>query len=128
MSMPRPHAVLIVEDEGLISIMLEDLVREMGARAIDVFSSAAEALAALAHRTYDCAILDVVVRDGTSMPVADALAERGIPFLFSSGVGPEELDPRHRDKRLIAKPFEDGLVKSHLMEILGPGHPGCAPA
>lgn len=128
MSMPRPDAVLIVEDEGLISIMLEELVREMGARAIDVFSSNADALAALASRTYDCAILDVVVRDGTSMPVADALAERGIPFLFSSGVGPEALEPRHRGRRLISKPFEDGLVKTQLVEIMNCGRSRYAPA
>ena len=113
-----PDSVLIVEDEGLVSLMLEDLLRSMGARVVDVFGAAGDALSALAASNYDCAILDIIVRDGTSEPVADALADRGIPFLFSSGVGLEMVDARHHNRRLISKPYDDNVLASHIRELL----------
>ena len=114
----RPNSVLILEDEALVSLMLEDLVREMGVRVIDVFAAASEALRAIADRPYDLAVLDIVVRDGMSTAVADALDERGIPFLFSSAVGADALEPRHRDRPLVTKPFEDSVLRCHLAALL----------
>lgn len=118
MTDPRPNSVLILEDEALVSLMLEDLVREMGVRVIDVFAAASEALRAIAARPYDLAVLDIVVRDGMSTAVADALDERGIPFLFSSASGPDALEPRHRDRPLVTKPFEDSVLRGHLAALL----------
>jgi CheY-like chemotaxis protein len=120
MAHPRPNSVLILEDEALVSLMLEELVREMGGRVIDVFGAASEALRAIAAQHYDLAVLDVVVRDGMSTAVADALDERGIPFLFSSAMGPEDLEARHRDRPLVTKPFEDTVLRSHLAALLPP--------
>jgi DNA-binding response OmpR family regulator len=121
MTLLSPKSVLILEDEGLVGLMIEQLVQDMGAGMIDVFSAAKEALAALTEKTYDCAVLDVLVRDGTSMPVADALDERGIPFLFSSAVGAEVLHPRHRERPLLAKPFDDDTLKAQILSLIGAG-------
>jgi len=118
MTDPTPRSVLILEDEALVSLMLEDLVREMGARVIDVFAAASDALRAIASRPYDLAVLDVVVRDGMCTSVADALDKRGIPFLFSSAVGADALEPRHRDRPLVTKPFEDSVLRGHLAALL----------
>ena len=98
--------------------VLEDLLRDMGARVVDVFAAAGDALAALNASHYDCAILDILVRDGTCEPVADALAERGIPFLFSSGVGLDALPPRHQSRRLISKPFDDSVLAAQISDLL----------
>lgn len=114
----RPKSVLILEDEALLSLALEDLVREMGTCVIDVFAAASEALRAIARRHYDLAVLDIVVRDGVCTDVADALTERGVPFIFSSAVGPDALEPRHRHRPLIAKPFEDSVLRRHLAALL----------
>ena len=115
----RLDSILILEDEALVSLMLEDLVRGMGARVIDVFAAASEALHALSRAHYDRAILDVIVRDGTSNEVADTLAARGIPFLFSSGVGVDALEPQHRDRPLVPKPYEDATIRSHILDLVG---------
>ncbi|MGN6158716.1 MAG: response regulator [Devosia sp.] len=123
-----PNSVLIVEDEGLVCLMLEDMMRDMGARVVDVFAAAGDALAALKARHYDCAILDILVRDGTSEPVADALAERGIPFLFSSGVDLDVLPARYHGQRLISKPFEDSVLAAQLSELLRDRSPAFCPA
>jgi CheY-like chemotaxis protein len=114
-----PHSVLIAEDEGLVSLMLEDMVRDLGARSVDVFAGVAEAIEAAASTHYDFAILDVILRDGTSSGVADLLDERGVPFLFASAVGADALDERHRSRRLISKPFEEEELKAHILGLLG---------
>ena len=120
MTTHQPSSVLVLEDEGLVALMLEDLLREMGARVVDCFAGASDALSAATTRHYDCAVLDVIVRDGTSAHVADALHERGIPFVFSSGVGREALEPRHQSAGLITKPFDDQAFKAHVAALLKP--------
>jgi DNA-binding response OmpR family regulator len=128
MTIPRLNSVLIVEDEGLVCLMLEDLLHDMGALVIDVFATAGDALAALRAAHYDCAILDIIVRDGTSEPVADALAERDIPFLFSSGVDLDVLPPRHQGRRLISKPFDDSTLAAQISDLLRGRPRGLCPA
>lgn len=116
----QPNSVLVLEDEGLVSLMVEDLLRDMGARVVDVFSAAADALQAATTRSYDCAVLDVIVRDGTSTKVADALHARGIPFVFSTAAGKDILEPRHRKVGVIDKPFEDEVLKAHILSMMRP--------
>lgn len=116
----RPNAVLIAEDEGIVSLMLEDVIREMGASAVDVFGEVAEALGAAATRHYDLAILDVMLRDGAVTPLADLLDSKGVPFLFSTAIGSEALEPRHRSRPILAKPFEDEVFKARIRDLLAP--------
>jgi DNA-binding response OmpR family regulator len=115
----RLERVLILEDEAMVSLMMEDLLRGMGAQAVDVFAAAADAMRALSSGWYDCAVLDVLLRDGTSSAVADELPRRGIPFMFSSAVGAEFLEPRHRSRPLLAKPFDDSALRARVLQLLG---------
>jgi CheY-like chemotaxis protein len=112
------RSVLVLEDEGLVSVLIEDLVRDLGAEDVQVFSEAAPAVEAASKTNFDCAILDVVLRDGDSSTVADILARRGIPFLFSTGSGPESVPERHRHRPTIIKPFPDGDLQTLLLETL----------
>jgi len=118
MTARHPGSVLILEDEALVALLLEDLVRDMGAHTIDVFAAAGDALAALATREYDCAVLDLFVRDGSSLPVADALAARDIPFLFSSAADTEALASRHRSRAFLAKPFDDAAARARILDLM----------
>ena len=121
MNNPPPSSVLILEDEAMLSLMLEDVVRGMGARVVHAFAAAADALQALADGHYDFAILDVLVRDGTSAAVADALATREIPFIFSTAVDPEALEPRHRDRTVLIKPYEEDVLHASIIDLFPPG-------
>ncbi len=112
------RSVLILEDEGLVAMLIEDLVRDLGAERIDVFTEVAPALEAASSGDYDCAILDVVLRDSDSGGVADVLAARGIPFLFSTGSARDALAERHRHRPLIVKPFPDGDLQTLLLQTM----------
>lgn len=114
-------AVLIVEDDALLSMMMEQLVREMGARQIVVAANPAEAARALADTRFDCAILDVLTRDGSTYAIADALSAKGTPFIFCSGVQAEELEERHRHRPLLGKPYRDSDLQVYLRNALATG-------
>jgi CheY-like chemotaxis protein len=110
------RSVLIVEDEGLVAMMMEDLVRELGIRDIHICSDVTSAMAVAQSADVDCAVLDLWVRDGSSIPVADTLAGRSIPFLFSSGSGADAVEQRHAHRPMLGKPFTDDDFKTFLLD------------
>lgn len=110
------RSVLIVEDEMIVAMLMEDLVRQLGVRDVHLAADSASALDIVRTKQVDCAILDLRLRDGTSMAVADALAEQGIPFLFSTGSDPGALDPRHAARPMISKPFLDDDFQLILLD------------
>lgn len=112
------HSVLILEDEGLLSMMLEDLVREAGACDVRVCQRSMEAVEAAREAPLDCAILDVSLADNASYEVADALAARGVPFFFCTGLTPNDIEARHRHRPLLGKPYGDADFKAVLAQTL----------
>ncbi len=77
--------VLLLDDEALVLWDLEEEMRDAGMETITA-SSVDRALALIAHRVPDVAILDVNLGAGvTCEPVADRLSELGVPFVLHSG-------------------------------------------
>lgn len=106
--------ILIVEDEPLISMMLEDFLDELGMQVACTADSVETALECAAVGGFDAAILDVNLRGGeTSWPIADALSEAGIPFLLATGGSGDSIEERFRDRPILPKPFTmDGVQKA----------------
>ncbi len=63
-------------------------------------------------------MLDVNIQGGNSYPVADILAERGIPFILCSGYGEWALEERHRERPRLTKPFTSGELAIQVLELL----------
>ncbi len=112
--MTGPQQILIVEDEPLIAMMLEDFLEVLDKRPVGPADSVAAALARIEDSKVDAAILDVNLRGGeTSAPIAEALAARGIPFIFATGGSGDSVDDRFRDRPRLMKPFTmDGVAKA----------------
>ena len=104
--------ILIVEDEPLIAMMLEDFIESLGKQLVGPCDSVQSALATIADEHPDAVILDINLSGGEkSWPVADALAERGIPFVLSSGG--DEVAGDHADRPRLMKPYTmDGVEKA----------------
>ena len=109
--MTAPLSVLIVEDEPLIAMMLEDFLDGLGHRIAGTADSVDDALAHVEAGGFDLVILDVHLRDGAaSWPVADALADKGVKFLLSTGGQIEPPPDRHANAPALSKPFTiDGV-------------------
>ncbi|MEJ0011908.1 MAG: response regulator [Bauldia sp.] len=88
MSLIEGKRILVVEDEGLVSAMVEDMLAELGALVVGTASTIARGmLLARTIRELDAAILDVNVREERIDPVAEALIGRGVPIVFATGYG-----------------------------------------
>ena len=109
---------MILEDEGLLSMMLEDLVREAGACEVRLCRRPTQALEVVRDVPLDCAILDVSLDDNSSYAVADTLAACNIPFFFCTGLSPDDIEARHRGRPLLAKPYGDAEFRAVLARTL----------
>ena len=107
------HA-LVVEDNMLIALDAEDMLVDLGAKSVEVASSVDSARAAIDRKLPDFALLDVNLGTETSIPVAEKLAELGVPFLFATGYGDKVPRPAAiADAPTIAKPYtSDSLRKA----------------
>lgn len=112
--MTAPTQILIVEDEPLIAMMLEDFLEVLDKQVVATADSVASALDAVDGGGIEAAILDINLRAGEkSTPIALALAERDIPFVFATGGSDDSVDERFRDRPRLQKPFTmDGVAKA----------------
>ena len=110
--------VFIVEDEALILDTLQDMLEGLGCHVVESALRVDEALAKLAALDFDVAVLDVNVAGHRIDPVADLLAERGMPFLFASGYGRGSLPVAHQGRVLLTKPYRKADLKAALHSIL----------
>ena len=109
--MTKPLAVLIIEDEPLIAMMLEDFVDMIGHTVAGTADSVADAVRQVEAGGFDVVILDVNLRDGACWPVADALTARGKPFVIATGGHVEPPPPAYAGAPQLAKPFTiDGVA------------------
>lgn len=104
--------ILILEDEPIIGLALEDLLASRGATVVNT-SRLDEARDALAQ-PIDAAILDVNVHGQMSYPVAAALAERAIPFIFATGYGDSSHPPEFGAVPTISKPYSAEDIRKAL--------------
>ena len=79
--MPR---ILVVDDEPLISMLVENWLGELGCKVVGPARTVADGLA-LTDGQLDGAILDVNLTGGTCYPLANALRLRGVPLAFATG-------------------------------------------
>lgn len=111
--------VFIVEDETLIALMLETMLEELGCVVLAVAGSVAEALRSLdgPAAQADAAILDVNIGGEKVYPVADALGERGVPYLFATGYGREGLGELYPRRIVLPKPYTQGVLAQALSQL-----------
>jgi CheY-like chemotaxis protein len=79
--------ILAVEDDMLIRLTLEDMLADLGCEAVSTAGTIDQAVGLIDLHRFDAATLDVNLGGTSSYPVADALAARGVPFVFSTGYG-----------------------------------------
>jgi CheY-like chemotaxis protein len=114
--------LLIVEDETLVAIMVEDMLADFGCVVVDVAGSVSRGLALVADSTLalDGAILDVNLGGEKVYPVADALAARGVPFMFATGYGIGGIAESYSHVPALAKPYDPRVLERMLSSALGP--------
>lgn len=117
--MQDPRAILIVEDEPLIAMMLEDFLDTLGHRVVGTCDTVEEALVKVDQGGFDLAIVDVHLKDGKDIwPVADRLAEEGKPFVLATGGHVDAPPPQHAGVPVLSKPYTIDAIPDILARAL----------
>jgi CheY-like chemotaxis protein len=116
----RPPRILIIEDELLIALLIEEMVREIGYRVSRVAYTMAIARQEFVKRNFDAVLLDINIGGRYQPEVADFLQNMGVPFAFVTGYD-YLIVPRHQTVPVLQKPFTVVQLRALLDMLVSPG-------
>ena len=111
--------VLVVEDEPIIALDLQFLLEASGARPVTLEHDMEGARQRLAGPDIpDVVILDLILGGRPSLPLAEELRQRNVPFLFLTG-DPIGIPPGFADISTIEKPFDTDQLIATVGAVAG---------
>ena len=120
---PRPLlglSVLLLEDNLIVALEAEDLLRAMGASSVVAVSSIAAAVNVCQTTSIDFAVLDINLGFENSLEFAAFLRGANTPFVFASGYGEQEVSGESRVPELtVAKPYDLESLCNAIVVTLG---------
>jgi DNA-binding NarL/FixJ family response regulator len=107
--------VLVLEDETLVSMMVEDMLADLECEVIGPFARLDQAMAGVEGAGHiDVALLDVNLGREQSFPLAEVLKEKGVPFVFTTGYDDSGIPDVWRSRPALRKPF----MLNHMKDAL----------
>ncbi|MBV8534458.1 MAG: response regulator [Alphaproteobacteria bacterium] len=106
--------ILVVEDDLMIAMLIDDVLKEAGCEVVGPLPRLAPALQAASSERLDGALLDINLAGELVSPVADRLIERGVPFVFLTGYGWHMLPDRFHTRPLVTKPCRQDMLLTAL--------------
>ncbi len=97
--------VLVLEDEPIISMLVEQMLEDAGA-VVDCHATLAAAEAAVAAARPDMALLDVNIHNETSYALAAHLADLRVPVIFATGYGVGAHPDAFAQVPTVSKPYD----------------------
>jgi DNA-binding response OmpR family regulator len=112
--------ILVVDDEPLISMLIEDWLNELGCEVVGPARCVADGLDLVERAELDAAILDVNLAGESSLSLANALKLKGVPVAFATGDSGIDENSGFADPILLNKPFMFEDVKAVVGKLLKP--------
>ncbi len=112
------HRVLLVEDEMIVAGMLERMLTALGYTVVGPAGAVDEAIEMIGDGGIDAAVLDINLDGQMSYPVAKELTNRGIPFVFATGYGGDDLPNGYEESSILKKPFRRSGLRDALAGLL----------
>ncbi|ODT86977.1 response regulator [Phenylobacterium sp. SCN 70-31] len=113
--------VLVVEDEMMVSMLIEDMLADLGCVVVGPAARLEEAIDLANRAELDCAVLDVNLGGQPIFPLADLLRAKGAPFAFATGYGDAGLRDVDKGSPVLQKPFREGDLARVLGELRARG-------
>ncbi len=113
-----PDDVLVVEDNLIIALDAEDMLRELGVTAVRTAGSVNQALQLIAERVPEFALLDVNLGSETSFGIAQRLRELNVPMAFATGYGDQHaFAGEFADTPIVRKPYSVQTIQEAVSKV-----------
>lgn len=109
--------VLVVEDEALISMMIEEAVSSAGHEVAATVSNITDAMHAASTCDFDVALLDINLNGQKAHALPVVLSARGKPFGFVTGYGESGVMDQFADAPILKKPFRSAEIEDILRRL-----------
>lgn len=106
------------EDETMISLLIEDMVCDLGAEVVGPAARFEQAMTLALEADLDLAVLDVNLDGLVVYPIADVLRDRSIPFIFMTGYDSSVVPAGYRHNRVLTKPFPTQTFHDAVQGVL----------
>jgi CheY-like chemotaxis protein len=116
--MPPRKTALVVEDNMIIAMEAEEILRDLGYADCHVCGSVRGALQIIADHPITFALLDMNLGNETSEEIAAALLAGGTPFIFASGYDDfPELAEALTAAPVVTKPYTGGDIAAAIARL-----------
>jgi CheY-like chemotaxis protein len=117
------ESILIVEDEVLHAMALQVTLEDWGFETAGVATTAKEAIEIARRERPGIVLMDISLEDAMDGIEAASMINRelGLPVVFMSGYGDEQVIERVRDfnsSSILKKPLDDHRLQTALKEAL----------
>jgi DNA-binding response OmpR family regulator len=113
----RPNRrILFLEDEVLLTLTFEDVLRELKLGELIVANSIDQAYRALDDGPVDIAVLDLNVNGSSSVPIAQLVAANGGEVIFATGQTGGNIDVSTLKADLLPKPYQESALRNAVLK------------
>jgi len=117
--------ILVVEDEGLVALLVQDGLVGAGAEVVGPVGSVTDALqlveTAMGDGGISGAVLDLNLGGQPVFPVADVLSKLGVPFLFETGYGDDCDTGGYTAAPVLHKPYGTQRLVGAVQALVSSG-------
>ena len=115
----RGRRILVVEDQHMIADEVAEALAEAGCTVVGPAGTLQDALRLAASASIDAAVLDVNLSGDMVWPAAQALRQRGIPFVFATVYAETMVPPPDlRDAPRLGKPMSTQKLLAAVAGLL----------
>jgi DNA-binding response OmpR family regulator len=118
--------IVVAEDDYLLATMVCRELEEQGATVLGPAPTPFYALHLIGpngRRKIDAAVLDVHLHGLNVYEVADVLQDRGVPFIFTTGLDKTSMPKRFEAIPVMQKPFASAGITNELIKLLSEPQP-----
>jgi CheY-like chemotaxis protein len=108
------RTVLIIEDSPVVGPFTADMLEDLGCNVVGPAPNMAAARELVEEAEFDAALLDVHIRGERVFPLCELLAERGIPFVLTSGYADWSMPEKWRGRPRVQKPYTIDQIERAL--------------
>lgn len=111
--------VLLVEDEAMVSMMMIELLTDLGFSIVGPYANLGSALEASVNESFDCAILDINLGGKMVYPLASVLLNQKKPFIFVTGYESDIITEEYRGVPVLQKPVSRDSMELAMKQYFG---------